>query len=228
MHDDRPALQEPVGQGVAAPPPDRDREIRIIGQRGPHDRHRKAVLPVRPHQAVLAGDLVAGVVPERIAEGRGFRDEVVRGRLLIGGGRADEHELPGPATEQGQVPLDILRRVGDPVHNRIERQVPQDAADLLLAVHICGQAMAAGQVCGPLPAVEQVELNAPGNRLPADRRADEARSADEEDSHGTSLYRTWDEGQVNVGPRPDVFKGRQGLGLRRSVHRARQVTAMGF
>ena len=131
MHNDRQALFQPIGQGVAAPPADGDREIRIIGQGGPHNRHGKTFLPVGVQQTFLAGDLVAGVLPVWVVQRRRLRNQIVSRRLLIRRSRADKDKLLDPAAEERQVALDILRRVGDPVDDDIKLQVLQSGA------HVC-------------------------------------------------------------------------------------------
>ena len=183
MHDDRPALVQPIGQGVAAPPADGNREVRIIRQGGAHDRHGKAFLTVRVQQTFLARDLVAGILPVWVVQRRRFSDQIVRRRLLICRGGADEDVLLDPAAEERQVALDILRRVGDPVDDDIERHVLQGGARVRQIVYVGSQALAPGQICGPRAAIEQIELEAVGDRLPTDRRADEAGAADEQNSH---------------------------------------------
>ena len=45
----------------------------VVGVRRPHDRRREAVVAVGADEQVLAGDLVAGVLPERVAQRRGLR-----------------------------------------------------------------------------------------------------------------------------------------------------------
>ena len=64
MHHDRLALPHPADRGPAAVQGD---EGLVVGVRGPDDRGREPLRPVRGDQQVLAGDLVAGVPPERVA-----------------------------------------------------------------------------------------------------------------------------------------------------------------
>src|SRR5450759_1830079 len=47
-----------------------------VGERRADDRDREPVLAVRPHQALLASDLVPRVVPERVGERRIFANEL--------------------------------------------------------------------------------------------------------------------------------------------------------
>ena len=71
--DERPGV-------VPACPPRRDLGD-AVGEARPHDGDREALLPVLAHEQVLAGDLVAAVLPVRVGEGRGLGDEVVRRRV---------------------------------------------------------------------------------------------------------------------------------------------------
>ncbi len=139
MHDDRPTAHEPVRQRVGAPPAQSDREVRVVRHRRAHDRRGEALVAVRLHQALFAGDLVAGVLPVGVGERCGLGDEVVGRRLLVRRGRADEDVLPDPAPEQCEVALDVIRRVGDPVDDDVELQAPQRRMHVIRAVDVGGQ-----------------------------------------------------------------------------------------
>ena len=64
----------------------------------------------------------------RIRQRRRLGDDVVRRRLLIGRGRADEDELLRAAAKQGEVALDVVRMVGDPVDDDVELMSASAAA----------------------------------------------------------------------------------------------------
>ena len=55
---------------------------RVVGVRRPHDRDREAVRAVGGDEHVLARDLVARVLPERVAQRRRLADRQARDRLL--------------------------------------------------------------------------------------------------------------------------------------------------
>ena len=122
VHDDRPAAAH-AGRASVGSPSRRSRSAgRVVGVRRAHDRRREAALAPGAHEHVLAGDLVPRVLPERVLERRRLRDEAASGRLLVGGGRADEHVLPACAARRAAVALDLLGGEGDPVHDRVERR----------------------------------------------------------------------------------------------------------
>ena len=79
----------------------------VIGVAGADDGHREAILPVHLHQVVLAGDLVAAVLPVGVDQGRGLGDFVIPQGFLVGRGGGDEHELLGLAVEEAVIPLQL-------------------------------------------------------------------------------------------------------------------------
>ena len=80
---------------------DGQRNLRVaIGQRGADDGDRETLFAIGPQQALLAGDLVARILPVGVGQRRRFGDQIVRRRLLVGAGGADEDVLPGAAAEQ--------------------------------------------------------------------------------------------------------------------------------
>jgi O-acetylserine/cysteine efflux transporter len=117
VHHDRPALAHP-GQGSPAAV-EGDQRL-VVGMRGPDDRGREPLAAVQADEQVLAGDLVPGIPPERVAQRRGLQHRQPGGRGLVSGRRADEHVLSGPPAQQVDVGLDVLGREGDPVDDRVE------------------------------------------------------------------------------------------------------------
>ena len=66
------------------------------------------------------------------------------GGFLIGAGRTDKNELPDPSAEQTEVPFDILRGIGDPVHDNVEMGRSEQVGQAgLVAVHITRQQVSA-------------------------------------------------------------------------------------
>jgi O-acetylserine/cysteine efflux transporter len=120
VHHDRPALAHPGQRGPAAV--ERDEGL-VVGVRGPHDGGREPLGAVEPGEEVLAGDLVAGVPPERVAQRRGLQYWQPRRRRLVSRRGADEHVLADPPAQQVDVGLDLLWREGDPVDDGVELEV---------------------------------------------------------------------------------------------------------
>ncbi|MNN81725.1 hypothetical protein D3C81_1985800 [compost metagenome] len=96
---------------------------------GAHHRYRKAVLRMRPQQNVLAGNLIPGVVPERVGQGRFLRNERACRGLLISRGGADEYILARYTREQPDIRLHMLRHIADPVDYRVEAPAGQQLPD---------------------------------------------------------------------------------------------------
>ena len=187
MHDDRQALQHPVGQRVGAPAPESDGEVGAIRHRRTHDGRGETLVAVRLHQTFFASDLAARVVPERVGEWRRFGDEIVVRRLLVGRGRADEDVLLDPPLKETEVALDVVGRVGGPIDHHIEVQTPQGGAHVIRTVDVGDQVMTAGRFGASRSAIKQIELESPGDRHPADRGADDPGAADEKHPHGLRL-----------------------------------------
>ena len=62
------------------------------------------------------------------------------GRFLVGAGGADENKLAGPAAEQTQVPFNILRSKGNPIHDCVEFLPGEQPGQVgFVAVHIAHQ-----------------------------------------------------------------------------------------
>ena len=97
----------------------------VIGVAGADDGDREAFLPVFFHQEFLAGDLVAGIEPVGIAQGRALGDDVAGRRFVIGGGGADIDILAGFAPEEAVIPLHILHGEADEFADGVEGQALQ-------------------------------------------------------------------------------------------------------
>ena len=115
------ALEQPVGQGIAARR-QRHREVVVIGVGRAHDGGGKALLPVRLDEQFLARDLVARVGPVGVVERRRLGDDVVGGRRLVRGRGADEDVLLDLAREERYVARDVVRAERE--SSRPPRQTP--------------------------------------------------------------------------------------------------------
>ena len=107
--------------------------------------------------------------------------------FLINGGGTDENELPGPVSEQGEVALHVFRRETNPIHHHVKFQVPQSSAGGFQVVDISGQASAARRIFRLPAAIEQIQLVSLGQHLLADRGADFAGAANEENFQHRSV-----------------------------------------
>ena len=165
----------------------------VVGVRGPHDRGREAAVTVGADEQVLAGDLVAGVQPERVAQRRGLGDGQPRGRRLVRRRRADEHVLPGPAAEQVDVGLDLPGGEGHPVDYGVKFKIFNFIPNGPRFPYIAPQHRDPGRqrpVGVPAP-VQHEQLDAVLDRDPRARRADDPAAADEQDPelcHALTLY----------------------------------------
>ena len=97
----------------------------VVGVRRAHDRRREACPRGRRDSSVLAGDLVPGVLPVRVAAAASIRSPAPAGRRLIRRGGADEDILAGPTAEKVQIGLYVLGGVGHPVHDHVELPIAQ-------------------------------------------------------------------------------------------------------
>ena len=57
----------------------------------------------------------------RIGQRRGFCNQIMRPRFLIGAGRADENKLPRPSAKKLEIPLDVFGGISDPIHHHVIR-----------------------------------------------------------------------------------------------------------
>ena len=148
----------------------------VVGVRGPHDRHRKALLPVGGREQVLAGDLVAGVLPERVAQRSGLHDRQAGRRCLVGRCGADEHVLPGPPAEQVDVGADVLGSEGDPVDDRVEFLVAERLLDRPGVADVGAQNphLRRQRTGLRVPPVEHLQVDAALDREPGAGGADDA------------------------------------------------------
>ena len=147
------------------------RHLRVaVGERRADDRDREAVLAVRPHQALLAGDLVPRVVPERVRERRVLANEPVAERLLVGARGADEDELVGPVAKEPQVALDVLGGVRDPVHHDVEPVAGQRSLGRRLVAQVGDERRRAACPVRIAAAIEEEEVRRRAPRPGACRR----------------------------------------------------------
>ena len=179
--DDLLAGAHPRDGGVGQlPAVDAERDLRVaISERRPDDRHRKPGLAILAHQPLFAGDLVPRVIPERVGERRVFANDPVAERLEVGAGRADEDELAGPVAKEPDVALDIFWCECDPVHDGVEPVSGECAGCRRLVVCVGEDRGCAAGAVWVAAAVQQVQVDAPLNRQPSGRGADETRAADE-------------------------------------------------
>ena len=154
---------------------------------GPHDRGREARVAVGGDQQVLAGDLVPGVLPERVAQRRRLGHRHPRRRLLVRRRGADEHVLPDPAGEQLDVGGDVVGQEGAELRHGVELAVTDGGVDRGGVGGVRDQRLdLVGQVAGAaLAAVHHGDLMAAGHRQPHAGGADHATAADEEDASGS-------------------------------------------
>ena len=155
----------------------------VVGVGRPDDRRREALVAVRRHEHVLGGDLVAGVVPVRVAQGSGLHDGQPAGRRLVRRGRADEDVLPGPAAEQVEVRADVLRRERDPVDDDVVLLVAEHRAHRggVAQVRLPQPRLRRERALGGLAPVEHVQVEPPLDRQRGAGGADDAAAAEEED-----------------------------------------------
>ena len=88
-------------------PEQRDARL-VVGVRGTHDRHGESTLAIGRDEQLLARDLVARVLPERVAQRRRLGDGQAPDGLLVGGCARDVHVLARAALEQRDVAFDLL------------------------------------------------------------------------------------------------------------------------
>src|SRR5262249_6118793 len=134
-------------------------------------------------QALLAGDLIARVVPVWIRQRGILPDKVGADWLLVGAGRADEDILRGDVAEDPNVALDIVGAKRDPIHDRVEMQTCQRPCDRRRIVDIRDNVGRAVYSLGVMAAVEQKQLDALLDRQSSAGAADQPSSADIQDFH---------------------------------------------
>ena len=111
--------------------PVQDSVVRPEDHREAGNRHGESALPERPHQKLLADELVAPVV--------GLAGSAVHGKILVhgqnvGGGvyhcGAGEDVVPSPPLENVNHALDVLQHVGADVEDHVELLRPQCLPEL--------------------------------------------------------------------------------------------------
>ena len=178
MHDHGLAAPHPVDHG---PPAVEGMTGLVVGVGWPDDRHGEAALPVGGSQQVLTGDLVAGILPERVGERGRLGDGESRDRLLVGGRRADKDVLADPPGEDVEVKLHLPRLLRRELRDNVEPAVA-DGHSQRRAVLGVGRdpAYALGKRAQlRLAAVEHGDIETLYCGLADARRADPPGSADE-------------------------------------------------
>ena len=133
----------------------------VIGVAGPHDGHREPFLPVLAHEERLAGDLVPGVGPVGVGQGRALGDAVPRRRLVVGGSGADEDILPGLPPKQPPVPFRLVRRKADEFADHVEGHILQPFGHRRFVADVGDDLMdAGGRPVAPVPPVQEPHLPA--------------------------------------------------------------------
>ncbi len=155
----------------------------VVGVGGPHDRHREVALAVGGDEELLAGDLVARVLPLRVLQRRRLDDGHVGRRRLVGRGRGDEDVLVAPAGEDVDVALHLRGNEVDPVDDGVVVLPADRLAQRVGVVRVGGEP---GDVLGEAAevgraAVEDGDVDALAHRLADARGADDAAAADEQD-----------------------------------------------
>ena len=163
----------------------------VVCVRRADDRHREPALAVRLHQQVLAGDLVAGVLPEGVPQRSGLRDRKPRGRRLVGRRGADEDVLVAPSLEQLHVGAHLVRCEGQELGDDVEATPRHGRADGVAVTHIRVQALdVLRDRAAAEPAIHHRHPVSDGHCGPHARRADDPGPADEEDArHRPTLTR---------------------------------------
>ncbi|MCY1213746.1 hypothetical protein D9M72_255410 [compost metagenome] len=155
----------------------------VVCVRGADHRDREAVVAVRPHQQVLAGDFVPRILPEGVAQRRRLKDRQPGGRFLVGGSGTDEHVLAGPAGKLLDGGRGMLRGERNEVRHGVEGAAPQRLAHGRAVPDIGGDHFCAFRrgPAGRFPSVEDGQPVAQRDGVFCRRRADHAGSADEQD-----------------------------------------------
>src|SRR6266498_6095825 len=120
----------------------------------------------------------------RIGQGRGLGNQIMRRRLLIRAGRTDEDELPRAPAKELKITLNIIRRIGHPIHHGVVGNSRKGLVRGPNVMNIKGQCFHAGwQGDFMLSAVYQSKVDATLRRQLCTGCADESRSADKEYLH---------------------------------------------
>ncbi len=124
----------------------------------------------------------------RIRQRRRLRNQIVPRRLLIRRRRADKHKLLRPPPKHRNVPLNILRRIRDPIHHHIKVHPLNRPPQPRLILYIRHQTPAPRRrrkpaLRPPPPPVQQIQLHSPLHRHPAHRRANKPRPPNKQHPH---------------------------------------------
>src|SRR5262245_4118547 len=189
MHQDLQAAAHPVDLRPAA----QNRHAgAVVGVRRSHDRDRETGLTVGPEQCLLASDLAPRILPVRVVQRSRLRHRYVSRWLVVRRGRADEHVLTGPTTEQVHIGPNVLGFVRDEVDDHVELPVTDGCSHRGDISDVGPQDFGAGR-CRPErgePSVEDCDVMAGCQCARRACGADDPGAADEEDpepSHAASL-----------------------------------------
>ena len=131
----------------------------IVGVAWTHDGDGEAVFSVLMHQVFLTGDLIARVLPVRIAQRRALGDQVIGERLLISGCGRDKDILPGSAAEEAEIARGMLRRIADKIAYAVKFHALKGGCGSGFIVDIRDDGLdAGGQFFAAAAAVEQIEF----------------------------------------------------------------------
>ncbi len=182
VNDDRLALSHAVDDGPAVI---ERQQSAIVGVRGPDDRVGELTLSIRLDEELLTSDFVSRILPIRVVQQCRLSYRQRRRRSLVRAGRGDKHKLSGPARKHVDVLLNVLRREGDPVDNRIELHVPdggfhrRSIADVAIQ-NLCARWHSSVR----LASVEQEQFDSGLHCERRTGRTDDACASDEQNAHG--------------------------------------------
>ena len=154
----------------------------VVGVGRADDRHRETFRTVLLHQEVLAGDLVAGVLPIGVHPRRPLRDEGADGRLLVGRRAADIHVLLRPSPEEPPVAFHLGRHETDKIAHAVPLRALEQFSNGGFVVDVGFQDLDVPRdLVAPVSPVQkrQFPFSFRG-QLRGDGGADRARTADEQ------------------------------------------------
>ena len=161
VDDDGLAVQHPAQDlpgALVTVDADRDGTV-AIGVARPDDGHRETLLPVFIHQEILTGDLVAGILPERIGQRRSFIDERTHHRLLVSRSGADIDVLRRLSAEKPPVAFHLAGNEADEIGHAVPGLAFQQGCDRCFIADVCvDDADAGGNGLVAVPPVQQGKL----------------------------------------------------------------------
>ena len=149
------------------------------------DGDREALVAIVAHKQVLAGDLVARVLPVRIYERCSLVDDVAGRRLGVCRSAADIHKLLGLALEEAIVALQLFWYEANEIAHAVEAHSLELLGHICLVVDVGHDGLYVGRnLLGIGAAVDKVELEAAvGCKLSGNGTADGAGTTDKEYFH---------------------------------------------